>query len=131
MQNINQKIRALKENEEVVKIFKYIFKPGLITAIVLIILVILSILFLFIFGKLESIIVDYDIRYNSLVFQVIGFILLAIAFGAVGYAIFISLKHYRRPGGKGIVNPKYTDGTSYKAWTSYLEKINNHNNKEN
>ena len=130
MQNINQRIRAFKENEEVTKIFKYIFRPWRFTVIVLISLVILSILLLFVSGNLESFIVEYDIRYNSLVFRVIGGILLGIAFGAIVFAIFLSLKHYRRPGGKGIINPKYVNGTSYMVWHSYLEKIINASDDE-
>lgn len=102
-------------NEDFVRIRKYMRKPSVITFVIAESLVIVFILVLLIMGKLEDFIVANNIRYNSLVFIVLAISFFVIQVCAVGYGVLLSLRKYRRPSGKGIFRPSYKEGSSYKA----------------
>lgn len=119
---IINKIKKLKDNEEFRKILKYILRPGIKTLFCSIISVLIFILIALISKKLESVIVDYDISYNSFVFIALGWIFVTVAVGSLLCGIVFSLKKYIRPGGTGIFNKVYKNGNSYKALNNIMNK---------
>ena len=108
-------IKQSWKNEGFVRIRKYMRKPAAISFVIADIIVFLLIVALLIIGKLEDLIVSMDVRYNSPIFVILGIAFLIVQIGALGYGVVLSLRKYRRPGGKGIFKPSYEDGTSYKA----------------
>lgn len=113
-------IRKLFENEGFTKIRKYIEKPAIVTAIVAGGVAFIVIMVCLISGKLEDIIVSMNMRYNSPVFIFMGFAFIIVQIGSLGYGIFLSLRKYRRPGGKGLFNVNYPKGNSYRTLVSVL-----------
>lgn len=73
-------------------------------------------------GKLEDLIVSMNIRYNSPAIVTLAVIFIVVLVGAAGYGTFLSIREYKRPGGKGLFGTKYTNGNSYKALNSRLIK---------
>ena len=73
-------------------------------------------------GKLEDLIVSMNIRYNSPAIVTLAVIFIIVLVGAAGYGTFLSIREYKRPGGKGLFGTSYTNGNSYKALNSRLIK---------
>lgn len=119
--NLINRIKVGWKNEEFSKIRKYIRKPAYITFVIAGSIMTLAIIFLFAIGKLEDIIVSMDIRYNSPILITLAVIVLSVQVGAAFYGVFLSLRKYRRPGGKGIVNVSYNKGTSFNALSKTLD----------
>lgn len=117
---IADNIKRSWKNDGFVRIRKYMRKPAWLSFVIADIAVILFIIVLLIFGKLEDLIVSMNVRYNSPVFVVLGIAFLIVQVGAVGYGVVLSLRKYRRPSGKGIFKPSYENGTSYKALHEFL-----------
>ena len=112
---IFESIKHIWKNEGFFRIRKYIQKPAIITFFVADLFVFVSILVLFISKKLEDLIVEMNIRYNSPVFSALVITFLIVQIGAVGYGVVLSLRKYRRSNGKEIEK-----GSSYKALHEYL-----------
>ncbi len=110
-----KKIHKFFSHEELVKIFKYIHKPALVTLLIAVLVVFVATLALIIFGKLENIIVSMNIRYNSPFFGFLTGCFALVQAGALIYGINKSLRKYTRPGGKNLINTYYPNGNSYKA----------------
>lgn len=89
--NLINRIKVGWKNEEFSKIRKYIRKPAYIT-----------------FAIAGSI-------------MTLAVIVLSVQVGATFYGVFLSLRKYRRPGGKGIVNVSYNKGTSFNALSKTLD----------
>lgn len=102
-------------NEDFVRIRKYMRKPAIIAFVISDIILCLLIFILLIVGKLEDLIVSMNVRYNSPAFIVLVVAFLIVQVGAVGYGVVLSLRKYRRPSEKGFFQPSYKDGMSYKA----------------
>lgn len=118
--NLIDKLKAFWLDESTTKIRRNIHKPWLVTFIVADIAIVVTILVLFIFGKLEDLIVQMNIRYNSPVFRLLLITFLIVQIGTVGYAVILSLRKYKRPGGHGVMSTIYRDGSSYTALSAYL-----------
>ena len=127
--NLINRIKVGWKNEEFSKIRKYIRKPAYITFAIAGSIMTLAIIFLFAIGKLEDIIVSMDIRYNSPIFITLAVIVLSVQVGAAFYGVFLSLRKYRRPGGKGIVNVSYNKWTSFNALSKTLDNSLSKNRK--
>ncbi|MBQ9542780.1 MAG: hypothetical protein IJJ76_06070 [Ruminococcus sp.] len=108
-------------NEDFARIRAYMRKPAVITFVIAESAVIIFILVLLIMGKLENFIVTKNIRYNSLAFIVMAVAFLIVQVFAIGYGVLLSMRKYRRPSGKGIFRPSYTEGSSYKALHEHLQ----------
>lgn len=117
-------VKKKKLYDETKKICRYIFKPAIATAIIAGGLTALVVIGLVIGGVFESFIVSMDIKYNSPVIIGLACVFAIVMFGACGYGIFLSLHKYRRPGGKGIFNIKYSRGSSYRALNAALNESN-------
>lgn len=107
--------KQTRKREEVNRILKYVRKPWIVTSIITGGLVVLAVLVLLLLGQLENFIVYFDLRYNSPALIMLAVIVLAVQIGACFYGVLLSLKKYRRPGAKGVINRKYSQGTSYLA----------------
>lgn len=117
-----KKIKQMFSNAEIRKIIMYICKPMCYVFVGGVILVALFGVITLATGTLESIIVSYDVKYNSLVFKCLLVAFIIILCVSFGVAVFWSLNKYRRPGGRGILKTIYSDGTSYKALANALDK---------
>lgn len=120
MKNLKRK----KFYDEVKKICRYIFKPATVTAIITGILIAILVFALNFFDMFEIFIVSMDVKYNSPVIIGLAGAFTIVLVGACGYGIYLSLHKYKRPGSKGIFSTKYSNGLSYKALNSVLNKTN-------
>ena len=111
-----EKIKSLHSNEEFRKVKKYIRRPFVTTALVTSGIAVAVIVILLLSGQMENLIISMNLRYNSSVFKLLGGAFIAVQLGSLGYGIFLSLRKYHRPGGKGMVNITYQNGSSYKAF---------------
>lgn len=113
-------LKRIWKDEGFTRIRRYIRHPAWIAFSVTGGIVWALILWMLLFGKLENLIVSFDIRYNSLIFMVLIGGCLGVMALATLYGIYLSIQTYKRPGRKGIFRRTYEDGTSYKALQQYL-----------
>lgn len=97
--------------------FKHGRKPFLITVGISMFLLGSAIAALRFTGKLERIINEWDIRYNSAALILMAKIFIGAAVVFFLYAVYIGLKKYRR---YSSVGKPYMKGTSYKAFSNIL-----------
>lgn len=117
------KFKELFGSEGAKRIARYILVPAKWTVIIAGIAMIAGVGIMLISGKLNDFIVSWDVRYNSPALKFIAAILLLVMLAALGSGIVLSLHRYRRPGGKGIRNVSYPEGSSYKAISPVLGNI--------
>ncbi len=110
------------KNEGFKQIVKYTRKPIPLTLAIAGGLALLFIAGCMAAGKLEDLIVSMNIRYNSPAIVTLAVIFIIVLVGAAGYGTFLSIREYKRPGGKGLFGTSYTNGNSYKALNSRLIK---------
>ncbi|WP_298531987.1 hypothetical protein [uncultured Ruminococcus sp.] len=117
-----EKIRAFTRNEGLRQIAKYTRKPIPLSLAIAGGLSLFIILGCMAAGKLEDLIVSMNIRYNSPAIVTLMVIFIVVQIGAAGYGAFLSIREYKRPGGRGMFSTSYPKGNSYKALSSKLMK---------
>ncbi len=117
-----EKIRLFTKNEGLRQIAKYTRKPIPLSLAIAGGISLLFIAGCMAAGKLEDLIVSMNIRYNSPAIITLAIIFVVVQLGAAGYGTFLSIREYKRPGGKGLFGTSYTNGNSYKALNSKLIK---------
>lgn len=131
--NKPSKFKELFGSEGAKRIVRYILVPAKWTVIVAGIAMIAGVGIMLVTGKLSDFIVSWDVRYNSPAIKFMAAVFLLVMFAALGSGIVMSLHRYRRPGGKGLRNVSYPEGSSYRAIGSilgYFVKGGRNNNED-